>query len=150
MGATSRRKSGKLEEQRGSRAHASRSKAGCWPKRASSTRDFRTSLGRYRVLDPACGSGNFLALGLRALKDFDLAVLEDAAAIGLPRDDFRVGPDAVMGIEVNRYAAELARLTVWITELQWQLREGLGIDASADPRQTRRDRAGGRINHAER
>jgi type II restriction/modification system DNA methylase subunit YeeA len=89
--------------------------------------DFRASLGRYRVLDPACGSGNFLALSLRALKDFDLAVLDDAAAMGLPPDDFRIGPEAVMGIEINAYAAELARLTVWITELQWQLRKGLGL-----------------------
>ncbi len=32
-----------------------------------------------------------------------------------------------MGIEVNSYAAELARLTVWITELQWQVQKGLGI-----------------------
>jgi hypothetical protein len=88
--------------------------------------EFRTSLGRYRVLDPACGSGNFLALSLRALKDFDLSVTEDAAAMGLPLDDSRVGPEAVMGIEINGYAAELARLTVWITELQWQLRKGLG------------------------
>ena len=52
---------------------------------------------------------------------------EDAAAMGLPLDDPRVGPEAVMGIEINGYAAELARLTVWITELQWQLREGLGL-----------------------
>lgn len=89
--------------------------------------DFRTNLAHYRVLDPACGSGNFLALSLRALKDFDLAVLDDAAPLGLPRDDFRVGPQAVMGIEVNPYAAELARLTVWITELQWQLRQGVGL-----------------------
>jgi type II restriction/modification system DNA methylase subunit YeeA len=89
--------------------------------------DFRTGLGRYRVLDPACGSGNFLALSLRALKDFDLAVTEDAAAMGLPPDEFRIGPEAVMGIEINTYAAELARLTVWITELQWQLRKGEGL-----------------------
>ncbi|HEX3860431.1 MAG TPA: DNA methyltransferase [Stellaceae bacterium] len=89
--------------------------------------DFRAGLGRYRVLDPACGSGNFLALSLRALKDFDLAVTDDAAAMGLPLDNFRVGPEAVMGIEINGYAAELARLTVWITELQWQLRKGLGL-----------------------
>lgn len=89
--------------------------------------DFRTRLGRYRVLDPACGSGNFLALSLRVLKDFDLAVTEDAAAMGLPPDDLRVSPEAVMGIEINSYAAELARLTVWITELQWQLHKGLGL-----------------------
>lgn len=90
-------------------------------------RDFRGSLGRYRVLDPACGSGNFLALSLRALKDFDLSVTEDAAATGLPPDELRVGPEAVLGIEINAYAAELARLTVWITELQWQLNKGLGL-----------------------
>ena len=89
--------------------------------------DFRARLGHYRVLDPACGSGNFLALSLRALKDFDLAVTEDAAAMGLPIDPPRVGPEAVLGIEINAYAAELARLTVWITELQWQLRKGLGL-----------------------
>ena len=89
--------------------------------------EFRASLGRYRVLDPACGSGNFLALSLRALKDFDLAVLDDARAMGLPPDDFRVGPEAVLGIEINGYAAELARLTVWITELQWQLSKGHGL-----------------------
>ena len=89
--------------------------------------DFRKSLGRYRVLDPACGSGDFLALSLRVLKDFDLSVTEDAAAMGLPIDNPRVGPEAMMGIEVNAYAAELARLTVWITELQWQLRKGLGL-----------------------
>jgi len=87
--------------------------------------DFRANLGRYRVLDPACGSGNFLALSLRALKDFDLAVTEDAAAMGLPLDEPRVGPEAVLGIEINGYAAELARLTIWIIELQWQLRKGL-------------------------
>ncbi len=89
--------------------------------------DFRTSLGNYRVLDPACGSGNFLALSLRELKDFDLAVTEDAAAMGLPLDHSRVGPETLLGIEINNYAAELARLTVWITELQWQLRKGLGL-----------------------
>jgi hypothetical protein len=54
--------------------------------------EFRTSLGRYRVLDPACGSGNFLALSLRALRDFDLAVLDDAVVMGLPPDNFRIGP----------------------------------------------------------
>lgn len=88
---------------------------------------FRMRLGRFRVLDPACGSGNFLALALAALKDFDLAVIKEAAQLDLPPDDQRVGPEAVLGIEINPYAAELARLTIWITELQWQLRNGFGI-----------------------
>ncbi|HUZ71719.1 MAG TPA: DNA methyltransferase [Stellaceae bacterium] len=89
--------------------------------------DFRVRLGRFRVLDPACGSGNFLALALRALKDFDLGVMKEASALELPPDKQRVGPEAVLGIEINRYAAELARLTVWITELQWQLRNNFEL-----------------------
>ena len=114
-------------EERRARARTPAEKSKLLAKARGLYAEFRTSLGRYRVLDPACGSGNFLALSLRALKDFDLAVLDDAAAMGLPLDHPRVGPDAVMGIEINGYAAELARLTVWITELQWQLRKGLGL-----------------------
>lgn len=88
---------------------------------------FRQRLGKFRVLDPACGSGNFLALALGALKDFDLKVMDEAKSLDLPPDNQRVGAEAVLGIEINPYAAELARLTVWITELQWQLRNSFGI-----------------------
>ena len=90
---------------------------------------FRARLGKFRVLDPACGSGNFLALSLGALKDFYLKVIKEATAeLDLPPDKQRVGPEAVLGIEINPYAAELARLTVWITEIQWQLRNGFRIN----------------------
>jgi type II restriction/modification system DNA methylase subunit YeeA len=115
-----------LDERR-ARAHAPAEKEKLLAQARGLYADFRTGLGRYRVLDPACGSGNFLALSLRALKDFDLAVLDDARAMGLPPDEFRIGPEAVLGIEINGYAAELARLTVWITELQWQIRKGLSL-----------------------
>ncbi|HEV2335745.1 MAG TPA: DNA methyltransferase [Stellaceae bacterium] len=114
-------------DERRARARAPAEKERLLAKARGLYADFRASLGRYRVLDPACGSGNFLALSLRVLKDFDLSVTDDAAAMGLPPDDFRVGPEAVLGIEINPYAAELARLTVWITELQWQLRKGLAF-----------------------
>lgn len=88
---------------------------------------FRARLGAFRVLDPACGSGNFLYLSLQHLKDFDLKVLREAATLGLPLDDQRVGPEAVLGIEINPYAAELARVTIWIGELQWQMKNAAGI-----------------------
>lgn len=83
---------------------------------------FRARLGAFRVLDPASGSGNFLYLALIHLKDFDLEVLKEGRALGLPLDDQRVTPQAVKGIEINPYAAELARVTIWIGELQWQMR----------------------------
>jgi len=78
----------------------------------------------FRVLDPACGSGNFLYLALRSLKDFEKRVIHDAEVLGLPLQFPRVGPEAVLGIEVNPYAAELARVTIWIGELQWMLENG--------------------------
>jgi hypothetical protein len=88
---------------------------------------FLEDLYQYRVLDPACGSGNFLYVALRSLKGFEKRVILEAEALGLPRQFPRVGPEAVMGIEVNPYAAELARVTVWIGEIQWMLEQGFGV-----------------------
>jgi type II restriction/modification system DNA methylase subunit YeeA len=85
---------------------------------------FLHRLAEFRVLDPACGSGNFLYLSLRALKDFEKRVIHEAQALGLPLQFPAVGPQAVHGIEVNPYAAELARVTIWIGELQWMLENG--------------------------
>lgn len=88
---------------------------------------FLERICRYRVLDPACGSGNFLYLTLRGLKNFEKKVIHEAEALGLPRQFPRVGPEAVLGIEVNPYAVELARVTVWIGEIQWMLENGFGV-----------------------
>ncbi len=90
---------------------------------------FRERLGAFRVLDPACGSGNFLYIALRHLKDFDRRVEGEARMLGLTVDPKgqRITPRTVLGIEVNPYAAELARVTVWIGELQWQLKNGYGV-----------------------
>ncbi|WP_341914759.1 DNA methyltransferase [Polaromonas sp. YR568] len=82
-------------------------------------------LSSYRVLDPACGSGNFLFLGLKTLKDIEHQSHIEAAMLGLDREaDLVTGPHNMLGIELNEYAAELARVTVWIGELQWRLQHG--------------------------
>ena len=82
-------------------------------------------LATYRILDPACGSGNFLFLGLKTLKDIEHKSHLDAAALGLDREaDLVTGPHNVLGIELNEYAAELACVTVWIGELQWRMAHG--------------------------
>jgi len=92
---------------------------------------FIERLIHYRVLDPACGSGNFLYVALRALKDIEHRANLDAEALGLPRGFPRVGPECVLGIELNPYAAELARVSVWIGEIQWMRRNG--FDAAKNP-----------------
>ncbi|MDE0680072.1 MAG: class I SAM-dependent DNA methyltransferase [Gammaproteobacteria bacterium] len=88
---------------------------------------FRAFLERLRtfiVLDPACGSGNFLYLALQALKDIEHKAHIEAEAMGLERGFPAVGPANVKGIELNPYAAELARVSVWIGEIQWMRRNG--------------------------
>lgn len=88
---------------------------------------FLRRLADYRVLDPACGSGNFLYLALLGLKDLENRVILDAEVLGLPRAFPRVGPQCVMGIELNAYAAELARVTIWIGQIQWMVRQGWSV-----------------------
>jgi len=88
---------------------------------------FLERLRNYRVLDPACGSGNFLYLALKCLKDIEHQVNLEAEALGLERQHDVTGPYNVLGIELNEYAAELARVTVWIGELQWRIQRGYGF-----------------------
>lgn len=88
---------------------------------------FLERLRTFRVLDPACGSGNFLFLSLRALKGLEARVLWEGESLGLGRQAPNVGPANVLGIELNEYAADLARLTVWIGEIQWMIQNGYGV-----------------------
>ena len=89
---------------------------------------FLEKLRNYRVLDPACGSGNFLYLSLQALKNLEHRVNIEAEALGLQRQNPLVDPEVVLGIETNAYAAELARVTVWIGEIQWMLSHGYSLN----------------------
>ena len=88
---------------------------------------FLHRLQRFRVLDPACGSGNFLLLSLLGLKDLEHQVITEAEALGLPRQFPAVGPENVIGIEINPFAAELARVSLWIGEIQWMLNHGFAL-----------------------
>jgi type II restriction/modification system DNA methylase subunit YeeA len=92
---------------------------------------FLERLRAFTVLDPACGSGNFLYLALHALKDLEHRVQLEAEALGLEREFPTIGPANVKGIEINAYAAELARVSVWIGEIQWMRRNG--FNESRDP-----------------
>ena len=94
-------------------------------------RTFLEQLRKFTVLDPACGSGNFLYLALHAMKDLEHRVQLEAEAMGLQRSFPAVGPANVRGIEINAYAAELARVSVWIGEIQWMRRNG--FTESRDP-----------------
>src|SRR5450759_2280948 len=86
---------------------------------------FLDRLRAVRILDPACGSGNFLYIALGALKDLELEAIQwGSLVLRIPQQFPGVGPEAVLGIEINPYAAELARVTIWIGEIQWMLNHG--------------------------
>ncbi len=85
---------------------------------------FRERLASVRVLDPACGSGNFLYIALRSLLDLEKEVIDYAAARGWLGLTPRVQPDQMLGLEINHYAAELARTALWIGYIQWHQANG--------------------------
>ena len=109
------------------RAKAAKSPATRTKRRNKAEGRYRAFLDRLRaftVLDPACGSGNFLYLALQALKDLEHRVQVEAEVLGFQRAFPETGPANVKGIEINPYAAELARVSVWIGEIQWMRRNG--------------------------
>jgi hypothetical protein len=63
-------------------------------------------------------------LVLQALKDLEHQASVEAEALGLQREFPQVGPETMLGIEINPYAAELARVSVWIGHIQWTRRHG--------------------------
>lgn len=86
---------------------------------------FLERLESVKVLDPACGSGNFLYVTLRKLKDLESEVYDFFLDQGLHAPlRVGVGPWQLYGIEINLYAHELAQMTVWIGYLQWLRQHG--------------------------
>jgi len=73
-----------------------------------------------RVFDPACGSGNFLIIAYRELRKLESRIFERQKAIirqwSLPMTGVRL--TQFFGIELTDFAAETAKLSLWIAEYQ--------------------------------
>ena len=87
-------------------------------------------LHAIRILDPACGSGNFLFLALRRLLDLwkesrDFAAEHRMQLVANYALDHMVSPTQLFGIEIEFYAHELASIVVWIGFLQWKHEHGI-------------------------
>ena len=87
-------------------------------------RAFQQRLFEVHVLDPACGSGNFLYLALRSLLDFEKTVIDFAAEHGWFNFTPTVKPDQMLGLEISPYAVALARTSLWIGYIQWHQANG--------------------------
>ncbi|MBS0557004.1 MAG: class I SAM-dependent DNA methyltransferase [Proteobacteria bacterium] len=98
-------------------------------------RAFHHRLCNVRVLDPACGSGNFLYVTLEHLKRLEGEVLNALDEFGFRQTDLAISgeradasagetvdPHNLLGIEMNPRAAAIAEVVLWIGYLQWHFR----------------------------
>ncbi len=98
----------------------------------ASVRAFHEKLCATRVLDPACGTGNFLYVALELLKRLEGEVLEAMADLGGQEaltglEGHSVDPRQFLGLEINPRAAPIADLVLWIGHLQWHARTRGGM-----------------------
>ncbi|MBS3998711.1 MAG: class I SAM-dependent DNA methyltransferase, partial [Hydrogenophaga sp.] len=108
-----------------------------WTEARLQVRDFLHRLCTLRVLDPACGSANFLYVTLEHLKRLEGEVLNQLGALGDTQDALDLGRETVTlqqlrGVELNERAAALAELVLWIGFLQWHIRTN-GHASVAEP-----------------
>lgn len=89
-------------------------------------RSFHRQLCTVRVLDPACGSGNFLYVTLEHLKRLEGEVLNTLEEMGDTQIKLdaagTVDPHQLLGLETNPRAARIAEAVLWIGYLQWHFR----------------------------
>lgn len=86
-------------------------------------RGFLARLCDIHVLDPACGSGNFLYVALEHMKRIEGEILNTLRDLGGQLVEVHtVDPHQFLGIEVNPRAAAIADLVLWIGYLQWHIR----------------------------
>lgn len=101
-------------------------------------RDFHGKLARTRVLDPACGTGNFLYVAMARMKELEAEVIEMSVALGddqnvLELTGRTITPENFLGLEINPRAAEIAQLVLWIGYLQWHFRTAGSDRMPEDP-----------------
>ena len=99
---------------------------------------FLQRLADLRVLDPACGSGNFLYVTLELLKRLEGEVRNTLRDLGqgqisIALTGATITPENMLGIELNPRAAAIAELVLWIGYLQWHLRSTGDVSDLGEP-----------------
>jgi hypothetical protein len=99
---------------------------------ADEVKAFHDKLCETRVLDPACGTGNFLYVSMELMKRLEGEVLEALLDLGGQEalrglGQHTIDPHQFLGLEINPRAAAIAELVLWIGYLQWHFRTKGGI-----------------------
>ena len=119
-------------------ASLAQANAGKIDKAKAETRKFLDDLGRIRVLDPACGTGNFLYVSMVKLKEIEAEARDWLGQLGETQADLEhmeqtVDPKQFLGIEINPRAVAIAEVVLWIGWLQWHLRTKKSPDSFSEP-----------------
>jgi hypothetical protein len=112
--------------------------AGRLDKAKAEARKFLDGLTATRVLDPACGTGNFLYVSMVKLKEIEAEVRDWLRQLGETQADLEhmghtVDPHQFLGIEINPRAVAIAEVVLWIGWLQWHLRDRKSPDSFSEP-----------------
>jgi len=80
-------------------------------------------VAQIKIFDPACGSGNFLIIAYKELRHFEMAIIEEIGKISGPQLGCLsfMTVDHFYGIEINPFAVELAKLSIWLAEHQMNM-----------------------------
>jgi hypothetical protein len=93
------------------------------PAAREAVKHFHDRLCDTLVLDPACGTGNFLYVALELMKRLEGEVLDFLKELGEPGEPLRtIDPHQFLGIEKNPRAVPIAELVLWIGFIQWWFR----------------------------
>lgn len=103
----------------------------------------RTDLGQLRVMDPACGCGNFLVVAYRELRALDLQILERLQELGdtswrsptafFLKEDLPVTLDHFAGIEIEEWPARIASTALHLVDHQANQAMELALGQAPDP-----------------
>jgi hypothetical protein len=99
---------------------------------------FHTRLAQTKVLDPACGTGNFLYVAMARMKELESEVLDLLSDLGdlqyvAEISGHTLTPENFLGLEINPRAAAIAQLVLWIGYLQWHFRVAGKNEMPAEP-----------------
>ena len=79
--------------------------------------EFQDRLAKIRILDPACGCGNFLVVAYQQLRQLELTALKETRENLVLRDAIKVTIDQFYGIEIEDFPHEVAKLSLWLMQL---------------------------------
>ncbi|MBU0717426.1 MAG: class I SAM-dependent DNA methyltransferase [Planctomycetes bacterium] len=89
---------------------------------------FHKELGRIKILDPACGCGNFLVIAYRELRRLEVEVIEalypkcreESGLFNVPAE-MLINVDQMYGIEIEEWPAQIAKVALWLVDHQMNM-----------------------------